>query len=112
MGSDRASADFALEMMSGAGEVSARRMFGEFGVYLDGKFVGVICDDMLFLKNTPGGRAAFPEGELLPPYEKANHYLLAAALLDDPDRLCVVARAVWDDLPVPKPKTPKKKKTP
>lgn len=111
MGSDPASADFAVEMMAGAGEVSARRMFGEFGVYLDGKFIGVICDDMLYFKDTPGGRAAFPEAEILPPFPKANPYLLAAPLLDDPERLCAVARAVWDDLPAPKPKTPRKKTT-
>ena len=107
MGSDRATADFALETMAGAGAVSVRRMFGEFGVYLDGKFVGAICDDTLFLKNTPGGRAAYPEGELAPPHPQANPYLVVAPLLDDPERLCMVARAVWDDLPMPTPKKPK-----
>ncbi|WP_370204755.1 TfoX/Sxy family protein [Pararhodobacter marinus] len=97
------------EQLSGAGMVEAKRMFGEWGLYLDGKFIGVICDDTLFLKDTPGARAAFPEAETAPPYPGAKPALVASPLLDEPERLRSVARAVWDDLPEPRPKTPRKK---
>ncbi len=34
------------------GEFSTRRMFGEYCLYLNGKVVGFICDDELFVKIT------------------------------------------------------------
>lgn len=30
-----------------AGTVSAKPMFGEYGVYVDGKMIGSVCDDKL-----------------------------------------------------------------
>lgn len=36
-----------LEAIPGA---SARKMFGEYGLYLDGRVVALICDDTLYLK--------------------------------------------------------------
>ena len=35
-----------------AGDVSAREMFGEYGVYANGKFIAVICDDLFHVKPT------------------------------------------------------------
>ena len=101
--------EFIREQMAGAGAVTAKRMFGEWGLYLDGKFIGVICDETLFLKDTPGARDAFPDAETAPPYPGAKPALVAAPLLDEPEHLCRVARAVWDDLPAPRPKKPRKK---
>ena len=46
-----------FEALAGAGAVSARKMFGEYGVYCDGKIVGLVCDDQLFVKVTEAGRA-------------------------------------------------------
>ena len=40
--------------------LSARKMFGEYALYLDGKVVALVCDDQLFLKPTPGATAALP----------------------------------------------------
>jgi TfoX/Sxy family transcriptional regulator of competence genes len=34
-----------------------RRMFGEYALYLNTKVVGFVCDDRLYLKPTPPGRA-------------------------------------------------------
>ena len=47
---------YILEQLQDAGNVTARRMFGEYAVYCDGKVVGLICDNQLFLKPTPGLR--------------------------------------------------------
>jgi hypothetical protein len=35
--------DILLEHESGAGALSIKPMFGEYGVYLDGKIIGLIC---------------------------------------------------------------------
>ena len=70
MASQPGTVDFILEQASGAGAVSARKMFGEYTLYCDGKVVALVCDDMLFVKPTGAGRA-YLDGltvEERPPY--------------------------------------------
>ena len=55
-----------LEMMRPAGVASARAMFGGHGVYLDGLIVGIVDDDVLYLKTDEATRAAYVERELQP----------------------------------------------
>jgi TfoX/Sxy family transcriptional regulator of competence genes len=45
-----------IEQATGAGSVSAEPMFGEYGLYVDGKMIGSVCDDQLFVKPTASGR--------------------------------------------------------
>jgi len=37
-------------------------MFGEYGIYAEGIFFGVICDNKLSIKPTQSGRAFIGEG--------------------------------------------------
>jgi TfoX/Sxy family transcriptional regulator of competence genes len=99
-----------LDLLSGAGDLSARKMFGEYGLYLDGKVVGFICDDTLFLKITPGSLALLPGVEQGPCYPGSKPYLVLTETLDDPDLAIRALRAVAADAPPPKPKAPKKPK--
>jgi TfoX/Sxy family transcriptional regulator of competence genes len=48
--------DYLIEQAASAGTVVAKPMFGEYGVYVDGKMIGSVCDDHLFLKPTTSGR--------------------------------------------------------
>jgi TfoX/Sxy family transcriptional regulator of competence genes len=57
MSSKQETVDLILKQMAAAGEVSARKMFGEYGIYCDGKMVASVCDDQLFVKPTASGRA-------------------------------------------------------
>ncbi|HHS82096.1 MAG TPA: competence protein TfoX, partial [Devosia sp.] len=43
MASSQEFVDFVVEQMGGAGTISARKMFGEYGVYCDGKLIGLVC---------------------------------------------------------------------
>ena len=43
--------EYVVEQLRGAGSVRARKMFGEYGLFCDGTFFAVICDDQLFIKN-------------------------------------------------------------
>ncbi len=56
-----------LDLLAGAGAVSARKMFGEYAVYLDGKVVALICNDGLFLKPLAEALALLPDVALAPP---------------------------------------------
>ena len=57
MASRQSTVDFLLEQMAEAGEVTARKMFGEYGLYCDGKIVALVADDQLFVKPTAAGKA-------------------------------------------------------
>lgn len=100
-------AAYLCDLMQGAGEVSARKMFGEYGLYCDGKVVGLICDDQLFVKKTEAGAALLPGCPEASPYQGAKPHLL----IEDPEDgelLTRLIRAMWEELPMPKPKKPKK----
>jgi TfoX/Sxy family transcriptional regulator of competence genes len=110
MATSAATIDHLLDLLSAAGDLSARRMFGEYGLYLDGTIVAFICDDTVFLKPTPSARVLLPDVEQGPCYPGSKPYLILTETLDDPDLAVRVLRAVAADAPSPKPKTPKKPK--
>ena len=103
---------FIVEQLAGAGAVSTRKMFGEYAVYLDGKVVALVCDDSLFVKPTPGALALLEAPAMGPPYPGAKPHILADGLLDEPDALVALVLAVARDVPPPKPKAPKRARTP
>jgi TfoX/Sxy family transcriptional regulator of competence genes len=85
--------------------LSARKMFGEYALYLDGKVVALVCDDLLYLKPTAGGRAVLPDSPTGPPYPGAKPHLQVTDALDDPEIIEKALRAIAADLPAPKPKS-------
>jgi TfoX/Sxy family transcriptional regulator of competence genes len=87
--------------------LTARQMFGEYALYLDGKVVALVCEDQLFLKPTPGAVAALPGCPAAPPYPGAKPHLLLTDALDEPDRVVLALKAISADLPAPKPKKSK-----
>lgn len=91
--------------------LSARKMFGEYAFYLDGKVVALVCDDQLFLKPTPGAQAVLPDCPTAPPYPGAKPHLLVTEALDDPDMVIKALNAIAAETPAPKPKKPRTPKT-
>lgn len=82
-------------------DVRARAMFGEYGFYCDNKIVGLICNDMVFVKLTPASDG-MPDA---PPYPGAKNYRVADdALIADSARFRALIQATADALPAPKPK--------
>lgn len=110
MATDPAFAEHVLDQISGAGPVAVRKMFGEYGVYCDGKVVALVCDNQFFLKPLPEAVALISEPAYGPPYPSAKPHLVLSGELDDPDLMARLVRAVADALPAPKPKKPKAQK--
>lgn len=100
-------AEYVCGQAEDAGDVSYRRMFGEYGIYLDGKFIGVICDNQFFVKITKVGEEILPKCLKESPYDGAKLYFLIEDL-EDRDLLCRFLRASFEELPMPKPKKKKK----
>ena len=101
-------AAYVCDQLRGAGEVAARKMFGEYGFYLDGKLVGLVCDDTVYIKPTEAGRALLGQPVLAPPYEGSKDYFRLDDI-EDREAMAALLRAGWEELPLPKPK---KKNTP
>ena len=106
MGTAASTIDHLLDTLAPLA-LSARKMFGEYALFLDGKVVALVCDDRLFLKPTHGANAALPGSPTGHPYPGAKLHLLVTDALDDPDRVAGALRAIAADLPPPKPRKPK-----
>lgn len=109
MATQKRTVDYLLEQAMGAGAVSAKPMFGEYGVYLDGKMIGLICDDQLYVKPTASGRLhAGPVSEASPYPGAKPHLLIEADRWDDAEWLSDLLCATAAELPLPKPRKPKR----
>jgi DNA transformation protein and related proteins len=110
MASDPEFVKFVCEQLRGAGEISSRRMFGEAAIYLQGKVIGLVCDNQLFVKPTAAGRAKIGTPTEAPPFPGASNWFLMADL-DDPEFLAELIRATAAALPMPKVKAKKPRKS-
>ncbi len=82
-----------------------RKMFGEYGLFLDGKMVGVVCDDLLYVRPTPAGKAFWGECEEGSPYPGAKpHMIIEERELQPADRFAQLLRLTWGEMPKPRPK--------
>ena len=105
MASKQSTVDFIVDQIAGAGAVSAKKMFGEYGIYCDGKMAAMVCDDQLFVKPTPGGRAYLGTPEEAPPYPGAKPcFLISGERWDEAAWLAGLLRITATELPMPKKK--------
>ncbi|MEL6923367.1 MAG: TfoX/Sxy family protein [Bacteroidota bacterium] len=110
MASDQQFVDYVLEQMENAGAVTAKKMFGEYGLYLNGKFFASVCDNKLFIKPTDAGRSYIGEVTEAPPYNGAKPNFLIEEKIEDRAWLCKLVQITAAALPTPKPRKRKPKK--
>jgi len=110
MASDLSFVEYVRDQISGAGQVSFKKMFGEFAIYCDGKVVALVCDNQLFVKPTDSGRASLEEVVEAAPYPGAKPYWLIGEQLDDQRSIANLIALTASALPVPKPRKAKSKK--
>ncbi len=109
MATKQSTIDYILDQLSSAGDVSARKMFGEYALYCDGKVVALVCDNTLFVKITDPGKDFVGES-----YKEGFAYPGAkASMMIDDDRiedhqwLSELVRITFENLPLPKQKRSK-----
>ena len=108
MSSERNFVKFIADQLEDAGIITYRMMFGEYGIYCDGKLVALVCDDQLFIKPTEAGREFIGEVTEAPPYPGARNSFLIEDKFEDREWISNLVRITAQELPEPKPK---KKKT-
>ena len=108
MASSLSYVEFVMEQLGGAGVITCRRMFGEYGLYCDGKYFACVCGDRLLVKITPAGEALLPDCPRGVPYEGGGEMLLPDA--EDGETLTELARVTCAALPEKKPRKKAAKK--
>jgi len=109
MASDLSFVEFIVDQIEDAGLITYIKMFGEFGIYSDGKIMALVCDNQLFIKPTEAGRTFIKNVKEAPPYPGAKLYFLIEDQYEDREWLSNLIRLTVAELPEPKPKKKKKK---
>ena len=98
-----------MEQIANAGEVSYKKMFGEYAVYCNEKVTALVCDDKLYLKPTDAGRNFIGIVNEAPPYPGAKPYFyISGDLWEDREWLAKLITITAQELPPPKIKKKKK----
>ena len=104
MSSDLNFVKFIAEQMKDAGNISFRKMFGEYAIYCNQKVVALVCDNQLFVKPTEAGRSFIGDVVEAPPYPGAKMYFLIEDRIEDREWISSLIRVTTDELPEPKRK--------
>jgi TfoX/Sxy family transcriptional regulator of competence genes len=110
MASDQKFLDYILDQIDIPGQVTYKKMFGEYGLYFDDKLFGLVCDNKLFIKPTLSGRQFIDNIVEASPYPGAKPSFLISEKLDDRDWLKKLVSITVKKLPEPRPKPKKQKK--
>jgi TfoX/Sxy family transcriptional regulator of competence genes len=108
MASDPSFVDFVCDQLRPVGGIVSSKMFGEYAIHREDKFVALICDNKLFVKPTAWGDSNVAGIATAPPYPGAKPYYWITDRLEDAEWLCWLVRNTADALPAPKPKGAKK----
>lgn len=101
--------DHVVESLQKAGDISTRRMMGEYCVYHRGKLIGDICDDQLLLKPTASVLRLMPDAERAYPYEGSKTLMVVVDDLEDTDLMAQILEEMYKELPMPKKRASAKK---
>ena len=102
-----------IRSQSGLGtELTYKKMFGEYAIYLRGKVIAFACDNQLYVKPTDAGRNVLGRVSEHPPFPGAKTYFRIDDETEDRDLLRKVFEVTAGALPLPKPKAPAKTRAP
>ena len=91
--------DYVLECLQQAGEVSTRKMMGEYCVYYMGKVIGLICDNTLYLKATPSSEKLLENSEKGYPYEGSKTLMHIVDDFENIELMREVINVIYNELP-------------
>jgi len=100
---------FVIDQLTTFGTITAKRMFGGIGLYYDGRFFGLIDDDVVFFRVDDESRAEYLAREMpafrpvrnKPDVRSANYYQVPGEVLEDAEQLVAWARRALQASPAP-----------
>ena len=106
MGSTQDFADYVIDQARGPWTLRAKKMFGEFMVYVNDKPILLICDNQVFVKIRPELDELLVDAETGHPYAGAKlHYLLDVENRDLTTQVIEILEPITD---LPKPRSRKR----
>lgn len=113
MASDPDFVQYVCDQARGAGDVSARKLFGEYALYLDARVIALICDDQVYVRDIEVTQALLPNARLAPPYPGAKPYRVVGDRIEDHALVAELFAQLARVLPPPRHKaTPRARKRP
>lgn len=102
MASTQEFVDFVVEQFEHDCGVTAKKMFGEYGLFSRGKMFALVCDNRVFMKPTAGGRSFVGTVVEDEPYPGAKPCFVVTDRVDDREWISELARITTRELPMPK----------
>jgi len=99
--------EYVRECFSAAGDIVIRPMMGGYLVYFNGKLIGDICGNELFLKRTPTSDRLLADSELRYPYEESKTPMHVFDRFEDTALVSELLDGMFTELPEKKPKKSK-----
>lgn len=101
--------EFVCEQTRGVGEISYKKMFGEYMVYVNAKPILLVCDNTVYVKMHEEVSSLLAEADSGNPFEGAKkHYILD---IDNTELSQAVAEILERVTPIPIKKIKKEKKS-
>ncbi len=94
--------DYIVENLRRAGDVSTRKMMGEYCVYYQEKLIGNICDNCLFFKPAEAVLRLMPETERAYPYEGSKTLMVVIDDVENTELMAEIMSEMYGELPEPK----------
>ena len=99
--------EYVRETFSTVGDVVIKSMMGGYLVYFNGKLIGDICGNELFLKRTPTSDKLLADSELRYPYEGSKTLMHVFDNFENADLIAELLKGMYAELPENKPKKSK-----
>ena len=96
--------EYVRECFSEAGDIVIKPMMGGYLVYFNGKLIGDVCGDELFLKRTPTSDRLLADSELRYPYEESKTLMHVFDNFDDKALIQELLEGMYVELPASKKK--------
>ena len=96
--------EYVRDSFSESGDIVIRPMMGGYLVYYNGKLIGDICGDELFLKRTPTSDRLLADSELRYPYEESKTLMHVFDSFDDKALIRELLDGRYAELPEKKKK--------
>ena len=100
--------EYVRECFSAVGDIVIKSMMGGYLVYLNGKLIGDVCGNELFLKRTPTSDRLLAGSELRYPYEGSKTLMHVFDRFEDAELIAELLEGMYAELPERKPKKAKR----
>ena len=100
--------EYVRECFSAVGEIVIKPMMGGYLVYFNGKLIGDIGANELFLKRTPTSDRLLADSELRYPYEGSKTLMHVFDRFEDAELIAELLEGMYAELPERKAKKAKR----